>query len=72
MTYKELNRTSLTWIASHVATDLLMMHDPNEEVTPADLKRVAAAKRRDDAIAAQPRDVAVRTRLAQLYAEEQK
>ena len=56
MTYKELNRNSLTWIASHVAGDLLMMNDPNAEVTASDLAKVAEAKRRDDALTTLPRE----------------
>ena len=59
MTYRELHRSHLTWIASHVAGDLLMMHKPDEEVSAADLAKVQDAKRRDDAIATLPRESCV-------------
>lgn len=54
MTYRELNRSEFGWIASHVAGDMLAMHDPNEEVSAFNLAKVEDARRRDAAVATFP------------------
>lgn len=54
MTYRELHRNELTWIASHVAGDMLAMHDPNDQVSDFDLAKIADARQRDAAIATLP------------------
>ena len=56
MTYRELNRNELTWIASHVAGDLLAMNDPNGQVSEHDMEKIRDARRRDAAVATLPRE----------------
>ena len=54
MTYQELNRNEMGWIASHVAGDMLAMNDPQAEVSTADLAKIEDARKRDSAVATFP------------------
>lgn len=56
MTYRELHRSEFGWIASHVAGDMLNMHDPNETVSERDMAKIVDARQRDAAIATLPRE----------------
>lgn len=59
MTYRDLNRSEKGWIASHVASDLLMMNNPNDEVDDVDMAKIEDARKRDAAMASSAVDAAV-------------
>ncbi len=56
MTYRELNKNERGWIASHVATDLLMMHEADATVSAFDMAKIEDARKRDAAIATLPKE----------------
>ncbi len=56
MTYRELHRNEFGWIASHVAGDMLAMHEPNDEVSAFDLAKIDDARKRDAAMATFPKE----------------
>lgn len=56
MTYRELYMQERTWIASHVAGDMLHMNQPTDEVTEHDMARIIDARKRDAAVATLPKE----------------